>query len=83
MIVTSDPTTIDVRHFVENLPASIKKKMDAATIAIEIVQKEMPTKSFGANITVSALATVGENNSAEVANAMRALPELIFIIYLR
>ena len=83
MIVTSDPTTIDVRHFVENLPASIKKKMDAATIAIEIVQKEMPTKSLGANITVSALAIVGERNSAEVTNAMRALPELIFIIYLR
>ena len=82
-MVTSEPTTIDVRHFVENLPASMRKKIEAATIAIEMVQKEMPTKSFGANITVSALAMVGENSSAEVANAMRALPELIFIIYLR
>ncbi len=58
----------------------MRKKIDAATIAIEIVQKEMPTKSFGANITVSALAIVGKSTIADDTNAIRALPELIFMI---
>jgi hypothetical protein len=51
--VTKPETTNDVFHFPETLWVSRKKKAVAATNAMEIIQKDIPTKSSDLKITDS------------------------------
>jgi hypothetical protein len=62
-------TVIDVLQPAATEPLSIKKKAVAANIPIEIIQKEIPTKSSEANNTVSAFAAPEKPTRAKAARA--------------
>jgi len=65
-----DPATVtDVFHPAATDPLSKKKKAVAANIPIEIIQKDIPTKSSDARRTASAFAAPEKPNRATAANA--------------
>jgi hypothetical protein len=62
-------TVTDVLQPAATLPLSMKKNAVDANIPIEIIQKDIPTKSSEANNTVSAFATPDNPIRATAARA--------------
>ena len=67
--VTSPATVTDVFHPAATDPLSMKKNTVAANIPIEIIQKDIPTKSSDAKRTVDAFAAPAKPNRATAAKA--------------